>query len=77
MRIKEGDLVRFRAYNGDWAHMWNQTGIVITNPKEKSFQLTPRAISLTRVVDVLVGDKVFQDVRVDVLEKKICKSSDS
>ncbi len=70
MRIKEGDLVRFRAYNGDWAHLWDQTGIVLTNPKEKVFQLTPKVTSLSKVVDVLVGDKVIQNVRIDVIEKK-------
>jgi len=71
MRIKEGDLVRFRAFNGQWASLWNQTGIVISNPKEKPFQISPKILSLTLVVDVLVGDEVISDVRTDVLEKKI------
>ena len=70
-RIKKGDLVRFRAYNGQWASLWNQTGIVLTKPKEKPFQMSPKVLSLTVVVDVLVGDEVFSDVLIDVLEKKI------
>lgn len=71
MRLKQGDLVRFRAYDGQWAPLWNKTGIVLSNPKEKPFQLSPKILSLTLVVDVLVGDEVFADVLIDVLEKKI------
>ena len=70
MRLKEGDLVRFRAHKGEWSKLWNRTGIVLSSPKEKPFQMSSKILSLTMVVDVLVGDEVFCDVLIDVLEKK-------
>ncbi len=69
-KINQGDLVRFRSYNGRWAHLWNKTGIVISKSREKPFQLTPTLVSLEFVVDVLVGDEVIQDVAINSLEKK-------
>ena len=69
-RIKEGDLVRFREAHGDWGHLWNQIGVVISKPKEKPFQLTSRVVSLTVVVDVLVDETVYEDVRIASLERK-------
>ena len=53
-RIKQGDLVRFRAYNGRWAHLYDRTGIVVSKPKEKPFQMTPTLVSMECVVDVLI-----------------------
>ena len=69
-RIKQGDLVRFRAYNGKWGHLWGKTGIVVTKPKEKPFQMTRTLVSMECVVDVLVGDNVVTDVSITCLEKK-------
>jgi len=69
-KIKQGDLVRFRAYNGRWAHLWNTTGIVVSKCKEKPFQLTSTLVSLEFVVDVLVGEDIIQDVSVTALERK-------
>ena len=70
-RIKKGDIVRFRAYNGDWSHLWDKIGIVISKPKEKPFQLTPQVTSLSLVVDVLVEEEVYKDVRITAIEKKL------
>ena len=63
-RITKGDVVRFRAINGDWSHLWNKIGIVVSKPKEKPFQLTPSVTSVTIVVDVLVDEDVYKDVRI-------------
>ena len=70
-RIKQGDLVRFRSYNGKWGHLWDQTGIVISKPKEKPFQMTRTLVSMECVVDVLVGNNVVSDVSITCLEKKV------
>ena len=69
-RIQKGDLVRFRAINGPWVDLWNKTGIVVTKPKEKPFRMTPGIVSLEIVVDVLVEEKLYENVRVSVLDKK-------
>ncbi len=69
-RIKQGDLVRFRSYNGKWGHLWDKTGIVVSKPKEKPFQMTRTLVSMECVVDVLVGDNVVTDVSITCLEKK-------
>ena len=70
-RISKGDLVRFRSVRGQWEHMWNKTGLVISKPKEKPFRMTPGILSLEIVVDVLVDSELCKDVRLIVLEKKI------
>ena len=69
-RIKQGDLVRFRAYNGRWAHLYGKTGIVVSKPKEKPFQMTPTLVSMECVVDVLIDENVVTDVSINCLEKK-------
>ena len=69
-RIKQGDLVRFRAYNGRWAHLYDRTGIVVSKPKEKPFQMTPTLVSMECVVDVLIDENVVTDVSINCLEKK-------
>ena len=70
-RIKQGDLVRFRSYNGKWGHLWSETGIVVSKPKEKPFQMTRTLVSMECVVDVLVGENVVTDVSITNLEKKL------
>lgn len=70
-RIQKGDLVRFRSPNGPWRDLWNKTGIVVSKPKEKPFRMTPGIVSLEIVVDVLVEDQLYENVRVKSLEKKI------
>ena len=69
-RIKQGDLVRFNAINGGWSKLWNKIGLVISKPKEKPFKMSLDIVSLEVVVDVLVGDVVYEDVRITSLEKK-------
>ena len=69
-RIKLGDLVRFMAINGEWETLFNKTGLVVSKPKEKSFKIPLDIISIEVVVDVLVDDRVYEDVRITVLEKK-------
>lgn len=69
-RIRKGDLVIFKVGNTEWKHLCNQTGLVITKPKEKPFRLTPGIVSLEIVVDVLVGEKLYENVRISALDKK-------
>ena len=65
-RIKKGDLVKMNATYPDYIE---RIGVVITKPKEKPFLLSPRVTSMHVVVDVLVDDVVFPDVRVLLLKK--------
>ena len=66
-----GSEMCIRDSNGDWSHLWDKIGIVISKPKEKPFQLTPQVTSLSVVVDVLVEEEVYKDVRITAIEKKL------
>ena len=65
-RIKKGDLVKMKPTFPDYVE---RIGVVITKPKEKPFLLSPRVTSLHVVVDILVDEKVFKDIRILLLEK--------
>ncbi len=65
-RIKKGDLVKIKPQYPDYIE---RVGMVITKPKEKPFLLSPRVTSMNVVVDVLVEDTVYSDVRILILEK--------
>ena len=65
-RIKKGDLVKIKPQYPDYIEL---LGVVITKPKEKPFLLSPRVTSMHVVVDVLVGDVVYSNIRVLILEK--------
>ena len=65
-KIKKGDLVRMKPTYPDYIE---RVGVVITKPKEKPFLLSPRVTSLQVVVDILVEDVVYKDVRILLLEK--------
>ena len=65
-RIKKGDLVRIKPTYPDYVE---RVGVVITKPKEKPFLLSPRVTSMNVVVDVLVDETVYSDIRVLLLEK--------
>ena len=64
-RIKEGDLVLIQ--RGDRSPVY--TGTVISKPKEKPFQMSPKVTSLVLVVDVLVDGEVWTDVNINSLIK--------
>ena len=65
-RIKKGDLVKMKPTYPDYIE---RVGVVITKPKEKPFLLSPKVTSMNVVVDILVEDTVYSDVRVLLLEK--------
>ena len=65
-RIKKGDLVRMKPTYPEYVE---KVGVVITKPKEKPFLLSPQVTSMNVVVDILVEDMVYPDVRVLLLEK--------
>ena len=64
-RIKEGDLVIVQ--RGDRSPIF--TGTVISKPKEKPFQMSPKVTSLVLVVDILVDGEVWNDVNIHHLIK--------
>ena len=63
-RIKKGDLVRMKPTYPEYVE---KVGVVITKPKEKPFLLSPQVTSMNVVVDILVEDTVYPDVRVLLL----------
>ena len=65
-RIKKGDLVKIKPQYPDYIE---RIGMVITKPKEKPFLLSPKVTSMNVVVDILVEDTVYHDIRVLLLEK--------
>ena len=64
-RITKGDLVLVQQ-----GRLQPQTATVLTKPKEKPFQMSPRVTSLILVVDLLLEDGTVQvDVPVSSLYK--------
>ena len=64
-RITKGDLVLIQ--RGERTKP--VTGTVISKPKEKPFQMSPRVVSMEVVVDVLVDGEVWNDVNINSLIK--------
>ena len=64
-RITKGDLVLIQRSD----RTKPVTGTVISKPKEKPFQMSPRVVSMVVVVDVLVDGEVWIDVNINSLIK--------
>lgn len=64
-RITKGDLVLIQRSD----RMKPVTGTVISKPKEKPFQMSPKVVSMIVVVDVLVDGDVWSDVNINSLIK--------
>lgn len=69
MKIRKGKMVQRKTQGLDDSEI---VGIVLTNPKEKTFSFTPTALALILVVDVMWGDVIEHFVPID--ELIICKS---
>ena len=62
-RIKKGDLVKLEVGGVD------KIGVVLTKPKEKPFEMSPRLTSMRLVVDLLIETYFYPDMDVLLLEK--------